>query len=292
MALCIRCAATTLHIPVLQQPLQPNASSPQTKPTQNQVEGLRALIRTMVQSRRLSCLGGCLLDWLAAWVEGLFHLANRFAFVFVVRVGIFVRWWWCLLGVCMHARTHIIVDPPTTKTRHQQRPPTNTKTHHQHTNTGHLGLPLRHRRRAGHPALRGQGVAGRAERPPHRRNPAFRVAPRRRAHRLFGGLPRAFGPGGLRGLAAPRAVLGPRGFFSGAWQLPGAAPGARLFSCFCGGEFVCVDRCINHPPQPHTSTPHKHYTRRSAPPSTPSSSPGPRTPTASAGTAPPSTCTC
>lgn len=39
----------------------------------------------MVQSRRLTCLGGCLLDCLAAWVEGLFHLANRFAFVFVVR---------------------------------------------------------------------------------------------------------------------------------------------------------------------------------------------------------------
>ncbi len=49
------------------------------------VEGLRALVRTMVQSRRLSCLGGCLLDCLAAWVEEAFHLANRFAFVFVVR---------------------------------------------------------------------------------------------------------------------------------------------------------------------------------------------------------------
>lgn len=49
------------------------------------VEGLRSLIRTMVQSRRLSCLGGCLLDCVAAWVEEAFRLANRFAFVFVVR---------------------------------------------------------------------------------------------------------------------------------------------------------------------------------------------------------------
>lgn len=47
------------------------------------IEGLRAFVRGLMNTRCITCCGGCLLDYLLACVEAAWQQFNRFAFVFI-----------------------------------------------------------------------------------------------------------------------------------------------------------------------------------------------------------------